>query len=908
MPMSSKQNMTPAEVVSYWESREGEHEYLKEVLGDKALGWVKGRNTHCLESLGDPAKSPLYSKVLSILDSEEKIPYLRKINDLYYNFWQDSANPRGIWRRTTMDAYLSPATTWETVLDFDALGKEEGESWVYKGHSVYEPPVRRGERSQRVERTMMQLSRGGADAVVMREFDLEKKEFVQKDAFLVPEGKSRVAWMDIDTLLIGTDLKDGQSMTESGYPRVMREWKRGTPLSSSKVVFEGEKSDVSVYMYVSKHRHHRYVLKGRAITFYTSTNSIFVPYEVEEPAPFSAPGSASTPTGTGPSPVSASTPARPRANSQMFASPSPIAGGEQGNEGGQWFQLKVPLDAEVSLFADQLLIQLRSPWTLQPDTTPTPTATTPYTTYPQGTLLSVDLKDFLENSWAATFVPMFLPTPTVSLESYAAMRDFLVLETLDVVKSRFQFWQYDEEDGSWLFAGAEQGASIRGASLSAIDAHESNQYWLTSSSFLQPTTLQLGDATQGPAGVAKVKSLKSLPAQFNSEGLIERQFQATSEDGTKVPYFLVSHKDMPMDGTTPTLLYGYGGFEISLPPVYSGVVGAGWLDTTGEPPSDTGTASASTPYRAYVMANIRGGGEFGPAWHQAALRENRKLAYDDFIAVAEDLIARGVTSSAKLGIRGGSNGGLLMGNMITRRPDLFGAVCCAVPLLDMKCYHTLLAGASWVAEYGNPDSQDWDFLKSYSAYHNISPTWNSNDSGNSEKGNSKNVGGGNYPSLLMTTSTRDDRVHPYHARSFVKRMLECGGEGEGGAGALEEGTVVTSGGAKITSTTTPASASASASATATITVTLDAGEEDVSVSGQLSDKVSFTLGASKGGNATLNVKLPESEAQSPSASKYITDKVFYYENIEGGHGGAADSKQQAFMSVLYLEFLKRVLK
>ncbi|KAJ1416677.1 prolyl oligopeptidase family-domain-containing protein [Ochromonadaceae sp. CCMP2298] len=332
---------------------------------------------------------------------------------------------------------------------------------------------------------------------------------------------------------------------------------------------------------------------------------------------------------------------------------------------------------------------------------------------------------------------------------------------------------------------------------------------------------------------------------------------------------------MPMDGTTPTLLYGYGGFEISLPPVYSGVVGAGWLDTTGEPPSDTGTASASTPYRAYVMANIRGGGEFGPAWHQAALRENRKLAYDDFIAVAEDLIARGVTSSAKLGIRGGSNGGLLMGNMITRRPDLFGAVCCAVPLLDMKCYHTLLAGASWVAEYGNPDSQDWDFLKSYSAYHNISPTWNSNDSGNSEKGNSKNVGGGNYPSLLMTTSTRDDRVHPYHARSFVKRMLECGGEGEGGAGALEEGTV---------------------------------GEEDVSVSGQLSDKVSFTLGASKGGNATLNVKLPESEAQSPSASKYITDKVFYYENIEGGHGGAADSKQQAFMSVLYLEFLKRVLK
>lgn len=182
-----------------WLSRDGEHDYLKDVLGEKSLDWVKERNVHSVNALGDPSKSPLYDKILSILDSSDKIPYLRKINHHYYNFWQDKANPRGLWRRTSMESYTSATPEWDIVLDFDALGREEGESWVYKGHVVYEPPFGTGN----IERTMMQLSRGGADAVVLREFDLTTKSFVTEDAFEVPESKSRVSWRTKDILFVG---------------------------------------------------------------------------------------------------------------------------------------------------------------------------------------------------------------------------------------------------------------------------------------------------------------------------------------------------------------------------------------------------------------------------------------------------------------------------------------------------------------------------------------------------------------------------------------------------------------------------------------------------------------------------------------------------------------------------------
>lgn len=357
----------------------------------------------------------------------------------------------------------------------------------------------------------------------------------------------------------------------------------------------------------------------------------------------------------------------------------------------------------------------------------------------------------------------------------------------------------------------EHQAVIRMSSIKPLDSDHSDEYWLTMGSMInvsllydfklllifvnQPDTLKLVNSNDAVKGVHEARIIRSLPHMFNNENLQEQQLEAISSDGTRIPYFIISNKDIQYDGNNSTLLYGYGGFEISLTPTYAPVVGLGWLERGG----------------VFVSANIRGGGEFGPSWHQAAKRENRYLAYDDFIAVAEDLIHRNITTPSKLGIRGGSNGGLLMGNMIIRRPDLFGAVVCAVPLLDMRRYNVLLAGASWMAEYGNPDTMDWNFLRKYSAYHNI---------------NFEDVKCDKYPPLLMTTSTRDDRVHPYHARCFAKRLL------------------------------------------------------DIRPYPMQSD------------NSTCPIQ---------------RDRVFYYENIEGGHGGAADNPQQAFMNALYLDFLWKVI-
>jgi prolyl oligopeptidase len=274
--------------------------------------------------------------------------------------------------------------------------------------------------------------------------------------------------------------------------------------------------------------------------------------------------------------------------------------------------------------------------------------------------------------------------------------------------------------------------------------------------FLDPNTLWLVEPeAEGAAPV------KSLPSRFDASGNVVEQFEATSSDGTLVPYFVIRPKALRVDRSAPTVLYGYGGFQVSLTPSYLGAAGRLWLEKGG----------------VYVIANIRGGGEFGPAWHRAALKSDRRLAFDDFIAVAEDLIRRGITSPRRLGIMGGSNGGLLMGVMLTQRPDLFRAVVIQVPLLDMLRYHKLLAGASWIAEYGDPDLPgEAAFLASISPYHNLKP-------------------GIAYPEPFFVTSTKDDRVHPGHARKMAARLQAMGlpflyyenvGGGHSAAANLEE--------------------------------------------------------------------------------------------------------------------------
>jgi prolyl oligopeptidase len=641
--------------------------WLENVGGDKALAWVREQNaasTGKLES--SQGFTAMEDRLLTILNSRERIPSVAKHGKFYYNFWRDDKNVRGIWRRTTLEEYKKPNPAWETVLDLDQLASLEMQNWVWHGYTVLEPSY---------DRCLIELSRGGADATVIREFDLINRRFLP-DGFTVPEAKTDVAWRNRDTLYIGTDFGPG-SLTTSGYPRVIKEWRRGTPLSEAVTVFEGQPGDVDVSAAVD-HDHGRvYEMIHRGVTFFSG---------------------------------------------QTFL-----------RRGDQWVQIDKPDDAILETFGRFLLLRLRSDWSVGGKT------------FMAGSLLVANFDDYLRG--ARDFTILFQPTDRASLASITATKNYLGLTELDNVHSR-PYWlrfAHGQWDRTPMSAPAFGTVSVNG-----IDANESDDYFMSLADFLTPSSLYLGTA-----GKPEMEKIKALPAFFNTDGLEIKQFDATSKDGTRVPYFQVGRKGLRLDGGNITLLNGYGGFEIAMLPNYNSFIGAAWLERGG----------------VYVLANIRGGGEFGPKWHEAARKQNRQRAYDDFIAVAEDLIARGVASPRHLGIEGRSNGGLLMGVMLTERPDLFGAVHCGSPLLDMRRYNKLLAGASWMDEYGNPDNpEDWGYIQKYSPYQNARA-------------------GKQYPPILITTSTRDDRVHPGHARKMAARLEEQGHEvlyyenTEGGHGA-----------------------------------------------------------------------------------------------------------------------------
>ena len=727
--------------------------WLEEVESEESLNFAKAANEACLEALGDPTTSETntYSRVLAALTSDERIPHVAKYGrddkgeEIMFNFWKDGNNPKGLWRRTTLSSYRTDSPDWQTVLNVDELAEKDGISWVWKG-STSLPRARDplSNDGQRVTRTLLKLSRGGADAIHLKEFDLLKERFVPEEegGFVFPEAKTRASYRSRDVLSIGSDFGE-DSLTDSGYPRTVREWVRGTKVEDAPTVFEGEKTDVSVGAYVSDQRFRNgpiYEVRYRSLTFYTSVYyARTVQYE------------------------------------HLLAPNDPLREGV--DDPGEFVQVDIQEDASVSFYSKWMFISLRSDWT------PIPGGET----YASGSLLYVDAAKFLsEGKGKCDYHVIFKPSERATFQTYSCTKNYLIMSILDNVKPKLKFYKLGE-DGSLDLVYEEEDAKIRACHASAIDPYENDEFWCTQSGYTQPSTLYLADASRVDApdvegtksdrdDIFIVDKAKSLPEMYDAEGLVVSQKEATSKDGTKIPYFIVSKEGMKLDGSTPTLLYGYGGFEVSLGPKYIATSGIAWLEKGG----------------VYVEANIRGGGEFGPSWHKAALKENRQKSHDDFIAVAEDLIANKICSPATLAARGGSNGGLLMGNMYVQRPDLFAAIHCAVPLLDMKRYHTLLAGASWMAEYGNPEF-DWKFLKQYSPYHNIDEDVKS------------------YPPMLVTTSTRDDRVHPGHARKMVKKLWDMG-EGKDWP-------------------------------------------------------------------------------------------VFYYENIEGGHGGAADSKQQAFMTALAYDFM-----
>jgi prolyl oligopeptidase len=667
--------------------------WLEEVTGEKPLEWVRERNVESVKALADTADfAALEARIRSILDSKDRIPMVSKIGPHLYNFWRDARNPKGVWRRTTLEEYRKPEPAWETVLDLDALAATEQENWVWHGASVLEPEDRL---------CLVSLSRGGADADVVREFDLSTKAFVA-GGFSLPEAKSQVAWRAADSLFVATDFGPG-SLTTSGYPRTVREWTRGTPLAAAPLVYEGRPDDMRVVAYRDLTPGFERDFVQRQVTFWT--NELFL------------------------------------------------------RRDGTLVKLAKPDDANAGVHREWLLIELRSDWTVGS------------TTYKAGSLLATDFEGFLAGD--RMFHVLFEPTDRSSLVAWAGTRHHVLITTLDNVRSRVESLTF--VDRAWARQPLAGVPEFGTASATAVDEMESDACWLVTSSPLEPSTLALGSASL--PGTAPEK-LKHSPAFFDADGLTVEQHEAVSKDGTRIPYFQIGPANLPLDGSTPTLLYGYGGFEIPLVPGYNAVSGSAWLERG----------------HVYVIANIRGGGEFGPRWHQAALKEQRPRAYDDFSAVAEDLVRRKVTSPRHLGCMGGSNGGLLVGNMYTMRPDLFGAVVCQVPLLDMRRFNKLLAGASWMGEYGDPDKPDeWAFIRAFSPYHNVDRAKT-------------------YPPILITTSTRDDRVHPGHARKMTALLLEHNKD------------------------------------------------------------------------------------------------VLYYENIEGGHGGAADNKQRAFMDGLGWTFLSRELE
>ena len=666
------------------------HEWLEDVGGERALAWVRERNAVSQKALAETDLfRELNARILAILDSTARIPYVGKHGDWFYNFWQDAKNPRGLWRRTAFDEYERENPSWEVVIDLDALGKAENENWVWHGASFLRPDCKR---------CLVSLSRGGADANVVREFDVVKKEFV-KDGFSLPEAKSNVGWRDKDSVYVATDFGPG-SMTSSGYPRIAKLWMRGSPLSSATVVAEGKVTDVFLSASRDQTRGFERDFVYRGITFYT--NELFVLRD------------------------------------------------------GKPVKIDKPDSANANTHRDWLLIELRDDWDVGGRK------------YAAGSLLASKLEPFLAGE--RTFDVLFESTERSSLAGFSPTKNHVLLNVLDNVRNRITVLTHDGK--AWKREPLPGMPEFGTISASAIDDEEGDDYFVTITDYLQPTSLHTGTIGKGAP-----RRLKSLPAFFDGNGLEVTQREALSKDGTRIPYFLVAKKGVARDGKNPTLLYGYGGFEVSMTPGYSAGVGVSWLEKGG----------------VYAVANIRGGGEFGPRWHQAALKQNRIKCYEDFAAVAKDLIAQKITSKEHLGIQGGSNGGLLMGNMLVMYPELFGAVVCQVPLLDMLRYHKLLAGASWMGEYGDPDvPEEAVWLKRYSPYHNLHSDTH-------------------YPKVLFTTSTRDDRVHPGHARKMMARMME-----------------------------------------------------------QKHD-------------------------------------ALYYENIEGGHGGAADNKQAAFMAALAYSFLWQTL-
>ena len=632
------------------------YQWLEDVFSPRSMAWVKAENERSAKVLlSDPQFATLDAMALKLLQSPQRLPSPIFRNGEIYNTWQDAQHVRGILRRTTLADYLTEQPHWQTVLDYDALAKQDKQAWVQKGLRCLHPADRL---------CLVELSAGGEDAETMREFDLQTGKFVP-GGFVLPHSKQMVAWTEEDSLLVARDWGPG-TMTASGYPFVVKLWKRGEPLASAREVYRGNSADVEVDPVVFHDG------QGHQAVFFDETLNIF-----EHKITLWTPAGAHT--------------------------------------------LALPAKVELNgLLSDQLIVTLDEDWRPRGMDR----------TFTQGSVVAMNLKDLERDPANLKPAVVFAPTAVEFAQEVAVTRNRLILTTLEHVQGRAYAYTPGPNDAwSRVRLSVPDNQTVDIATTNESD----DQFFLELTGILTPSSLLLGDAADG-----SLKPAKSLPAQFDAAGLEVEQLEATSKDGTRVPYFIARRKDLQYNGQNPTLIEAYGGFQVSMTPAYSATLGRLWLDRGG----------------VYVLANIRGGGEFGPAWHEAGLTTHRQRIYDDFAAVGEDLVRRRITSPRRLGIMGGSNGGLLMGVEMTQHPSMWNAVIIEVPLLDMLRYEQIAAGASWVGEYGSVKlPAQRAFLASISPYNQLKP-------------------GVHYPEPFIFTTTKDDRVGPVHARKFAAKMEE----------------------------------------------------------------------------------------------------------------------------------------
>jgi prolyl oligopeptidase len=634
------------------QSQEDKYQWLEDVDGAKGLEFVTAQNKITFEKLSkEKDYQSIYDTSLAIYNSTDRIATPSIQGKYVYNFWKDKNNERGIWRRCLLTDYTNGKYNWETLIDIDEMSKKDNIKWVFKGASGLYPNY---------NRFLIQLSKGGGDAVIIKEFDADKKQFID-GGFFIDEAKGSAVYVDENTLVVSTNFGEG-TMTTSGYARQVKLWKRGTLLKDAQLIYEGQTTDVRSYGSVVRDEAKSYISISRSPVFFTSQKMIWMDNKI--------------------------------------------------------ITLDIPEDSNFNgILKNQLLVQLKSDWTVNAKT------------YKSGTLISLNFTELLKGNKEIQVV--IAPDEFSSISGVATTKNHLIINLLTNVTD--QLYLYSFGKGMWSSQKVKT-PQLGTISINTTDEF-SDEYFFSFQNFLTPTTLYTADA-----GKNTIKALKSLPAYFDASNYEVKQFKAKSKDGTLVPYFMVFAKNMKYEGKNPTLISAYGGFEIAQKPSYISSAGNAWLEKGG----------------VYIVANIRGGGEYGPKWHQDGMKEKRQNVFDDLYAVSEDLIAKKVTSPKHLGVRGGSNGGLLVGVAFTQRPDLYNAVVCAVPLLDMQRYNKLLAGASWMGEYGNPDiPEEWEYIKKYSPYQNVKQ-------------------GMNYPEVFFTTSTRDDRVHPGHARKMMAKMNDMG--------------------------------------------------------------------------------------------------------------------------------------